>query len=242
MANKKFKKSKKKVILPPRDPATDEVIYVRTAAEEKIALRDLGPQPTLILVPVKMPFSKKSHPKYSEMILEAIRDNKKLNMSRPAIAKFVAERYQLDPTVASRHVNLNIKKMLETGAIRPAAAAGRRGAGSYRLGQATKDKKVKPMARSKDKKVNTKALSKDKKVNTKTETQKKKVNTKAESMKKKVNTNAESMKKKVVTKTVSKEKKVVTKTVSKENKITERARKTPCGIVPILLESYFGYG
>ena len=86
-----------------------------------------------------------SHPKYSEMILGAIRENKeegKLNMSRPAILKFVTERYQLDPTMASRHVNLNLKKMLESGAIKPAAAAGRKGAGSYRLGQSLGGKKT----------------------------------------------------------------------------------------------------
>ena len=87
-----------------------------------------------------------SHPKYSEMILEAIKDNKvegKLNVSRQAIMKFVTAKYQLDPVKASRHVNLNLKKMLESGAIKPAAAAGRKGAGSYRLGQASKEKEKK---------------------------------------------------------------------------------------------------
>ena len=86
-----------------------------------------------------------SHPKYSEMILEAIRDNKeqgKLNVSRPAIQKFVTAKYKLDPTQASRHVNLNLKKMLESGAIKPASAAGRKLAGYYRLGQSLGGKKI----------------------------------------------------------------------------------------------------
>ena len=86
-----------------------------------------------------------SHPKYSEMILEAIRDQKKegkLNVSRPAIQKFVTQKYLLDPIMANRHVNLNIKKMLESGAIKPAAAAGRKGARSFRLGQSLGESNV----------------------------------------------------------------------------------------------------
>ena len=93
----------------------------------------------------KMKVTVDSHPKYSEMILEAIRENKKegkLNASRQAILKFVTGKYQLDPTMASRHVNLNLKKMLESGAIKQAAAAGRKGAGSYRLGTKGKEKKI----------------------------------------------------------------------------------------------------
>ena len=93
----------------------------------------------------KMKVTVDSHPKYSEMILEAIRENKKegkLNASRQAILKFVTGKYQLDPTMASRHVNLNLKKMLESGAIKQAAAAGRKGAGSFRLGQAAVKEKT----------------------------------------------------------------------------------------------------
>ena len=80
-----------------------------------------------------------SHPKYSEMILQAVSNIKgqgKMNASRPDILKFVTATYNLDPAAASRHINLNLKKMLESGHLKPAAAAGRKGAGSYRLGQA----------------------------------------------------------------------------------------------------------
>ena len=101
-----------------------------------------------------------SHPKYSEMILEAIRDQKKegkLNVSRPAIQKFVTQKYLLDPIMANRHVNLNLKKMLESGVIKPAAPAGRKGAGSYRLGQSLTGKKTgageKKVTKTKEKKV-----------------------------------------------------------------------------------------
>ena len=83
--------------------------------------------------------SNASHPKYSEMILQAVANIKgqgKMNASRPDILKFVTATYNLDPAAASRHINLNLKKMLESGHLKPAAAAGRKGAGSYRLGQA----------------------------------------------------------------------------------------------------------
>merc|ERR1711862_205887 len=77
-----------------------------------------------------------SHPKYSEMILEAISASRgpgKLNVSRPTITKYVTAKYKLEVAAASRHINSNLKKMLESGAIKPGAIAGRKGAGSFRL-------------------------------------------------------------------------------------------------------------
>ena len=77
-----------------------------------------------------------SHPKYSEMILEAINASKgpgKLNVSRPTITKYVTAKYKLEVAAASRYINSTLKKMLESGTIRPGAIAGRKGAGSFRL-------------------------------------------------------------------------------------------------------------
>ena len=84
-----------------------------------------------------------SRPKYSQMILHAVINTKgqgKMNVSRPDIVKYVVATYNLDPAVASRHINVNLKKMVESGQLKPAAAAGRKGAGSFRLGQAVKEK------------------------------------------------------------------------------------------------------
>ena len=87
---------------------------------------------------VTKPQSTAGRPKYSDMILEAvvntIRQGKK-KVSRPAIMNFVTAVYNLDPAAASRHINLNLKKMLESGQLKPAAAPGKKGAGSFRLGQ-----------------------------------------------------------------------------------------------------------
>ena len=89
--------------------------------------------------------SSASRPKYSQMILHAVIDTKgqgKKNVSRQDIVKYVVASYNLDPAVAKRHINLNLKKMVESGQLKPAAAAGRKGAGSFRLGQAVKEKKT----------------------------------------------------------------------------------------------------
>ena len=89
--------------------------------------------------------SSASRPKYSQMILHAVIDTKgqgKKNVSRQDIVKYVVATYNLDPAAASRHINLNLKKMVESGQLKPAAAAGRKGAGSFRLGQAVKEKKT----------------------------------------------------------------------------------------------------
>merc|ERR1719245_60365 len=79
------------------------------------------------------------------MILHAVIDTKgqgKKNVSRQDIVKYVVATYNLDPAAANRHINLNLKKMVDAGQLKPAAAAGRKGAGSFRLGQAVKEKKT----------------------------------------------------------------------------------------------------
>ena len=89
--------------------------------------------------------SSASRPKYSELILQAVittNGQGKMNVSRPDIVKYVVANYNLDPTAATRHINVNLKKMVESGQLKPAAAAGRKGAGSFRLGQAAVKEKT----------------------------------------------------------------------------------------------------
>ena len=79
-----------------------------------------------------------ARPKYSDMILEAVVNTirqGKMKVSRPVIVNFVTAVYNLDRATASRHINLNLKKMLESGQLKPAAAPGKKGAGSFKLGQ-----------------------------------------------------------------------------------------------------------
>merc|ERR550532_729525 len=84
------------------------------------------------------------------MILSAVaalKDRK--GSSRQAISKFVMANNKVgaDATKVGRQINLALKKAVADGALKPAAVAGRKGAGSYRLGEKPKVVKKKPAAK-----------------------------------------------------------------------------------------------
>ena len=86
---------------------------------------------------LKMASSSSSHPKYSEMIIEAIQVNKadgNMNTSRQAILKFITSKYGIESQLASTSIKKNLKTMLESEVIKQAAADGKKGAGSFRYG------------------------------------------------------------------------------------------------------------
>merc|ERR1719412_1523904 len=60
--------------------------------------------------------------------------------SRQAILKYVMANYKVgtDATKVGKLLNLALKKGVASGALKPAAAAGRKGAGSYRIGEKPK--------------------------------------------------------------------------------------------------------
>ena len=112
-----------------------------TVAMKKNKLKDAAP----VESSSKAKKSVASRPKYSELIQQAVittNGQGKMNVSRPDIVKYVVANYNLDPTAARRHINVNLKKMVESGQLKPAAAAGRKGAGSFRLGQAAVKEKT----------------------------------------------------------------------------------------------------
>ena len=117
-----------------------------TVAMKKNKLKDAAPVKSSSKAKKSVEMvSSVSRPKYSEMILQAVINTKgqgKMNVSRPDIVKYVVANYNLDPTAASRHINVNLKKMVESGQLKPAAAAGRKGAGSFRLCQAAVKEKT----------------------------------------------------------------------------------------------------
>ena len=118
-----------------------------TVAMKKNKLKDAAPveSSSKAKKSVASLWTSASRPKYSEMILQAVINTKgqgKMNVSRPDIVKYVVANYNLDPTAARRYINVNLKKMVESGQLKPAAAAGRKGAGSFRLGQAAVKEKT----------------------------------------------------------------------------------------------------
>merc|ERR1712154_430585 len=66
-----------------------------------------------------------------------------------AIVKYVMANNKLgtDASKVSKQINLALKKAVADGALKPAAVAGRKGAGSYRLGEKPKVVKKKPAAK-----------------------------------------------------------------------------------------------
>merc|ERR1739849_66554 len=86
------------------------------------------------------------HPTYSVMIGESIKPMKdRSGSSRQAILKYICANYKVDATKAAVHVRTALKKGVAAGALKMGAAAGKKGAGCYKLGDKAKEEK-KPKA------------------------------------------------------------------------------------------------
>ena len=86
-----------------------------------------------------MAASSSSHPKYSDMIIEAIQTNKadgNMNTSRQAILKYIVANYKVgDAARAGKLLNAALKKAVAGGALKMAAAAGKKNAGCYKVAE-----------------------------------------------------------------------------------------------------------
>ena len=76
-----------------------------------------------------------THPRYEEMVLTSIRELKnKRGVSRPAIFNYITMEFDVEKSASSRrHVNLNLKKLLDKGELVMAGSTGMKGSGSYKL-------------------------------------------------------------------------------------------------------------
>merc|ERR1712108_133229 len=95
-----------------------------------------------------------AHPPYAAMIKAAIKAlGDKKGSSRQAILKYVCANYKVDAAKAAGRVRLALKKLVASKAIVAAAAAGKKGAGSFKLAEKPKPaKKAKKPAAKKAKK------------------------------------------------------------------------------------------
>merc|ERR1711881_740578 len=83
-----------------------------------------------------------AHPPYANMITAAIKGLKdKKGSSRPAILKYVVANNKVDATKAAVRVKLALRKMVVAKKVVAAAAAGKKGAGSFKLPAAKMVKK-----------------------------------------------------------------------------------------------------
>merc|ERR1712080_720583 len=102
-----------------------------------------------------------AHPPYASMITTAIKKlADKKGSSRQAILKYVVANNKVDAAKAAVRVRLALKKMLAAKKLVPAAAAGRKGAGSFKL--PAKEPKAKKPKKKKAKKPKKAAAKKPK--------------------------------------------------------------------------------
>merc|ERR1712112_351133 len=115
----------------------------------------LSTKPTLIMTEAAAPKAKKAakpkvpaaHPPYAAMITAAVKGlADKKGSSRQAILKYVVANNKVDAAKAAVRVRLALKKMVAAKKLVAAAAAGKKGAGSYKL-PAKEPKAKKPKAK-----------------------------------------------------------------------------------------------
>merc|ERR1711988_1371599 len=90
-----------------------------------------------------------AHPPYAAMIkaaVKALADKK--GSSRQAILKYICANYKVDAAKAASRVRLALKKMIASKALVAAAAAGKKGAGSFKLPAKEPKATKKPLPRS----------------------------------------------------------------------------------------------
>merc|ERR1711983_454121 len=100
-----------------------------------------------------------AHPPYAAMIkaaVKALADKK--GSSRQAILKYICANNKVDAAKAPARVRIALKKMVDSKALVAAAAAGKKGAGSFKL--AAKEPKAKKPAAKKPKKAAKKPAAK----------------------------------------------------------------------------------
>merc|ERR1711876_151595 len=97
-------------------------------------------------VKAKKPRAPAAHPKYSVMVAAAIKALKdRTGSSRQAIAKYICANYKVDAAKAAVPLRLALKKGVAAGTLKMGGAAGKKGAGCFKIGEKAKvEKKKKP--------------------------------------------------------------------------------------------------
>merc|ERR1711908_210325 len=97
----------------------------------------------------KKPKAPAAHPKYSVMIAAAIKALKdRTGSSRQAIMKYICANYKVDAAKAGVPLRLALKKGVAAGTLKMGGAAGKKGAGCFKIGEKAKvEKKKKPAAK-----------------------------------------------------------------------------------------------
>merc|ERR1712178_659969 len=142
-------------------------VYLRNNILNIIMTAAAAPKTKKVAAKPKAPAA---HPPYANMIKAAIKAlGDKKGSSRQAILKYVCANYKVDAAKAASRVRIALKKLVDSKAIVAAAAAGKKGSGSFKLPakepKAAKAKKPKAKKPKKAKKVKKPAAKKAKKPN-----------------------------------------------------------------------------
>ena len=130
------------------------------------------------------PKKSSSHPKFLDMIVEAIKSlNERSGSSKQALSKYILSKYPVDSKNANQYIKTSLKNALKSGHLKQVSGVGL--SGSFKLGDKTKEatKKPKTAVAKKPKEVAAKSTTKSAKP--KSEKSKKKT-TKAQKPKKTV--------------------------------------------------------
>merc|ERR1712157_113356 len=89
-----------------------------------------------------------AHPPYAAMIKAAVKAlGDKKGSSRQAILKYICANYKVDAAKAPSRVRISLKKLVDSKALVAAAAAGKKGAGSFKLAAKEPKAAKKPAAK-----------------------------------------------------------------------------------------------
>merc|ERR1712178_372103 len=121
-------------------------VYLRNNILNIIMTAAAAPKTKKVAAKPKAPAA---HPPYANMIKAAIKAlGDKKGSSRQAILKYVCANYKVDAAKAASRVRIALKKLVDSKAIVAAAAAGKKGSGSFKL-PAKEPKAAKPKAAKK---------------------------------------------------------------------------------------------
>merc|ERR1719330_1084977 len=94
------------------------------------------------VVKAKKPKAPAAHPTYAVMVAAAIKALKdRSGSSRQAIMKYICANYKVDAAKAGVPLKLALKKGVAAGTLKMAGAAGKKGAGSFKIGEKAKAEK-----------------------------------------------------------------------------------------------------
>ena len=112
-------------------PCSRQIVHIYLTTHTKMTADAAAPK--VKKAPAK-PKAPAAHPPYAAMVKAAVKAlGDKKGSSRQAILKYICANNKVDATKAPTRVRLALKKLVESKALVAAAAAGKKGAGSFKL-------------------------------------------------------------------------------------------------------------